>query len=107
MSFSSDLKVRSGSTVVAATTVRVPLATGQNIKCRSVTIRADRTNTGDIYVGDVGVTIANGYHLSPGETITYQVFPEDCKYSLCVNLVAIYLDADVSGEGVSYTFVRD
>ena len=60
---------------------------------QSVTIKALSGNTGDVYVGDSGVTSSNGYPLSPGETISMDADHQE---------VLFYIDVDTNGEGVAY-----
>lgn len=64
--------------------------------CREVTITALRSNTGRIFVGgsDVSNTVY-GVDLGPRDSITIPVS----------NTSLIYIDASVSGEGVSYVAV--
>jgi len=62
-------------------------------KTHTITIKAKSTNTGNIYVGDVAVTSANGFILEPGTTMSID---HDNK------LDNVYIDAATSGEGVSY-----
>jgi len=75
----------------AGTRVQLP-----NFPCREVTIIAKRTNTGYIYVGgnDVSSTVY-GAELAANDSITIAVN----------NTNLIWIDASVSGEGVSYVAV--
>lgn len=57
-----------------------------------VTVKAKSDNTGNIYVGANPVTSSTGFILAAGE----QVFIETD------DLANVYIDAAVSGEGVSY-----
>ena len=79
------------SITTAGTRVQLP-----NIACREVTIIAKRTNTGYIYVGgsDVSPTVY-GIELATKDRFTYKV----------VNANQIYIDASVSGEGISYIVI--
>ncbi len=59
-------------------------------------VRALDTNTGIVAVGNDGaddVTLSNGYRLAPGDV---------CAFEHVDNLAAIYVDAEVNGEGVSW-----
>lgn len=58
-----------------------------------VVIRANTTNTNNIYIGDKGVSSTTGYILAAGESIaiTIDVLKE-----------ALWVDADTSGDGVSW-----
>lgn len=64
--------------------------------CKRVWIKASLDNTGNIFVGgsDVDKDTENGFPLDAGE-----VWPGTAD-----NLADIFIDATVSGEGVSYTF---
>lgn len=75
---------------VTAAGTRVQLA---NIPCREVTIIAKKANTGSIFVGgnDVSKTVY-GVELAANESFTFNV----------ENANILYIDALVSGEGVSY-----
>jgi len=109
LSLSSDLKVFSGQkTVTAAGTVEA-LATGKpnEIRVKTVTIRAHVGNGGDVYVGDETVSSSVGYILSAGEVVTLEVDAEEWKQGLSINLSKIILDVGTSGEGVSYIGLRE
>ena len=90
----------SGSNVEAAAVVNVTVAgTRQQLPdkaCREVTIIAKRGNTGYIYVGkdDVSSTVF-GAELGELDSITLEVS----------NTNEIYIDASVSGEGISYVAI--
>lgn len=85
---SSSLSGKVLNVATAGTRVRLTA-----FACREVTIIAKKTNTGSIYVGgsDVSKT-AYGVELSPNESFTFNVS----------NANLLYIDADVTGEGVSY-----
>ena len=63
-----------------------------NLPCMVVSIAAKPANTGNVFLGDVTVTSANGRILAPGASIDIAID----------NLNRIYLDVAVNGEGVSY-----
>jgi len=90
----------SGSNLEVAAVVNVTLAgTRQQLPdkaCREVTIIAKRGNTGYIYVGkdDVSSTVF-GAELGELDSITLAVS----------NTNQIYIDASVSGEGISYVAI--
>lgn len=72
----------------AGTRVQLP-----NTPCYEVTIIAKRGNTGYIYVGGTNVSSSvYGVELAAKESYTFMVS----------NANLIYIDASVSGEGVSY-----
>jgi hypothetical protein len=89
-----------GSNLEAAAVVNVTVAgTRQQLPdkaCREVTIIAKRGNTGYIYVGkdDVSSTVF-GAELGELDSITLAVS----------NTNQIYIDASVSGEGISYVAI--
>ena len=75
----------------AGTRVALP-----DIPCRMVTVIALKSNTGRIYGG--GVTVSStvyGTDLGARDSFDYQVS----------NANMIYIDASVSGEGVSYVAI--
>jgi hypothetical protein len=76
----------------AGTRVQLP-----NIPCKTVTVIAKRTNTGSIFCGmnTVNNTTVYGVELEQKETYDFDVF----------NANEIWIDASVSGEGVSYVAV--
>ena len=63
--------------------------------CKAVSIAAKAANTGDIYLGDSGVTSANGRILEPGDTIDLSID----------DLSRLYIDSEEDGEGISYLWV--
>jgi len=80
--------------VVPTAGSRVQLTTATIV---SITIKALSTNTGLIYVGGSGVTSANGFELSTGDSVTLAIDDAD----------VIWLDSSVSGEGVSFIAVNN
>lgn len=86
--------VGSGQETVVAAGTAVPLST-TSTSILSVTVKALATNTGDIYVGGSTVAAANGYVLAAGELVSLDVD----------DLMDVYIDAAVNGEGVSFIYV--
>lgn len=89
------MTIYSGRQVVAAAGTRVQLtSTSQYVK--ELDITAETNNTGTVTVGNSSVVDAVatrvGTPLNPGETKTYHN----------VDLVSIYIDAEVSTDGVTY-----
>ena len=85
--------IYNGRKNVTTAGTRAVLGTSQAIL--SITITAKLTNTGNIYVGNSSVTSSNGAILSAGDSL-----------SLDTNDISnVYIDSDVSGEGVSYIAV--
>ena len=72
---------------VATAGTAVQLQTSANL---SLTIKSLAANTGLIYVGDSGVTSANGFELSAGDSVSIAVSQNNL----------IWIDASVSGEKV-------
>ena len=88
----SSIAVANVQNVTTAGT-RVQLS---SVACREITIIAKRANTGYIYVG--GATVSStvyGADLAALDSITLPVS----------NANEIYIDASVSGEGISYVAV--
>jgi len=82
--------VSTAQVVVAAAGVRQQLNAG--LACVVVSIAANPANTGNIFLGNVAVTAANGRILAPGDVIDMSID----------NLNRLYIDAAVNGEGISY-----
>ena len=85
--------ILSGRNTVAVAGTQEPLAGSTAIL--GVTIKALRTNTNNIYVGDSTVSSATGLVLRRGASVSLAFD----------NLADIYIDADTSGEGVTYLAV--
>lgn len=87
-----------GSTIfetgnIGVTTAGTRVQLDATTACSQLIIKAEHSNTGDIYVGDVTVTDAvYGVRLEPGEQVTLPI----------ANVNMVYVDADVNGESVSY-----
>jgi hypothetical protein len=82
--------VKNGRNLVTTAGTRVQLASSTVLN--TITIKALTTNVGVIYVGDSTVSSTNGYQLSAKETVTIAV----------TNANLVYLDASISGEGVTW-----
>ncbi len=65
------------------------------LACAGVSVRAKPSNTGLVYLGDGAVTTGNGYELSPGDAIAFDVG----------NVNQVFFDVDTNGEGVSWMAV--
>jgi hypothetical protein len=84
---------RSGQQTVSSAGTEVALGSTQVF--REVVVIANSDNTGDIYVGNDGtdhVSSTTGAILPPGGFMTFHE----------VDIADIYVDAEVSGEGVSF-----
>ena len=81
-----------GQKTVTTAGTEVQLVASSTV-CSSVTIKAIYNNTGYIAVGsNSSVTMANGFLLSPNESISLDVD----------NVQDVYIDSSVSAEGVSW-----
>ena len=89
-------------TVTTAGT-QVPLRTN-NIRAVAVTLTAERSNTGYVYVGDSEVSSTNyGFDLMAGDS--YTISPVEFGLATAhISLKDIWLDVSVSGDGVSVLF---
>lgn len=87
--------VHNGQQSVSTAGTAEALNGGTSLTVKSITIKADGGNGGNIYVGDSSVTSSNGFVLSSGESV-----------SLAIDDVStVFIDADNSGEGVSWVAV--
>lgn len=76
------------------TTAGTRLAIASSTACRKVTVQAKPTNTGNIYVGGATVSSTSGIALTPYNSIVLN--PS--------NLNLVFIDSDVNGEGVTFTY---
>ncbi len=97
-----------GSTTVTTSGVPVQLSTTPQ-KVTILTIQAKSTNTGTIWVGGSNVSAANGIGIAlgpsgvagqPGASVGYGPQGNAPAYTLS----EFFLDATVSGEGVTYAW---
>ena len=89
----------SGDKTVAAAGTAEALGTAQRV--RSITVVAKDNNTGRVYVGgsDVATTVNRG--LGAGDVLTHT------SAGGWFDLADVYVDVDVSGEGVDYYAVKE
>jgi hypothetical protein len=88
---SATLKGAVQNVAAAGTRVQLP-----NIPCREITLIAKKGNTGAIYVGGTDVTASvYGAELAARDSITLTVS----------NAYLIWIDASVSGEGISFVAI--
>lgn len=87
----------SAKTVVSAGTAEALSATSQRAK--TVTIVAKAGNTGQVYVGGPDVAPTTNGGLAPGDGIVIPAVT-------WLDLAEVYIDADVSGEGVDFYAVK-
>lgn len=84
-----------GKVTVTTHGTRVKITAGTT-PVKSVTIKALSTNTGLIYVGNATVASTNGFQLSAGESVSFDIS----------DLTNINIDSAVDGEGVSYLAIN-
>ena len=89
--------ISSEKTVTAAGTAEA-LASTQRV--RSLTIVAKDNNTGRIYVGGSDVASTTNRGLQAGDVLTHT------SAGGWLDLADVYVDADVSGEGVDFYAVK-
>lgn len=75
--------------IVASAGTAVPLS-ATSVPVFSVTIKAAPTNSGAIYIGDSSVSSSNGFLLSKGDTVSFDIS----------DLTNIYVDSETSNDGV-------
>ena len=78
------------------TVAGTPVALATSTPILGVTIKALRTNTNNIYVGGATVSSSTGLVLRRGASVSLAFD----------NLADIYINADTSGEGVTYLAVN-
>ena len=97
-SIDGKLPAKGGETPVSGqktvTSAGTQVAVGGDVAARGLVVIADPDNGGNIYVGPSTVDSSTGLKLPPGGILP-------CGN---VNLSAIYIDSDVSGEGITYYY---
>lgn len=90
--------LRHGSTTVVTAGTRVSLI-GAGVRTRSVTIKADKNNGNEIFVGGSTVTAANGFPLEDRDTVTLEhdnaedeIFIDSVEDGDSVNWIAVDKD---------------
>ena len=81
-----------GRKTIATAGTEEAIATTQALAAGIIYIKALPTNTGYVYVGKDPVTSSTGYPLLAGEEIVI----------LTDNLLDVFVDVSVNGEGVAY-----
>lgn len=89
-----------GTTTVTTAGTRVQLSATQ-ILAVNVSIQAKAANTGVIYVGGPTISSSRGVALNAGDTLALLPMARHNEY---YDLRSIWLDASVSGEGVTYAY---
>lgn len=81
------------------TTAGTAVTLGSSTSCKAITITARLSNTGIISVGGSTVVAASGSRrgtpLGAGDSITLEIN----------DISLVYIDATVSGEGVTFTYI--
>ena len=67
---------------------------------RAITIKAKNGNTGQVYVGGANVNSSTNDGLDAGESLSMET------RSKIFDLALIFIDSDVSGEGVDFYAVK-
>ena len=94
------LEIRNFMKTVTAADTREPL-TSLEVTPPALTITAERTNTGYVYVGDGSVSSTKYMvELDSGDSVTISAAELGWPYGM-LSIKAIYLDVSVSGDGVS------
>ena len=89
--------ISSEKTVTAAGTAEALSSSGQRVK--SVSVIAKAGNTGQVYVGGSDVASTTNDGLAPGDTLMIPSVN-------WLDLKDVYVDVDVSGEGVEFYGVK-
>ena len=89
--------ISSEKTVTAAGTAEALTASSQRVKSLSVIAKAG--NTGQVYVGGSDVASTTNDGLAPGDTLMIPSLS-------WLDLKGVYIDVDVSGEGVEFYAVK-
>jgi hypothetical protein len=84
--------LRFGKVLVTTAGTEVPLSGSPVTLYNGVTVRALSTNTQKIYIGSNPVSSTDGFQLSAGQEAVI----------IIDNLNKVYIDADVSGEGITF-----
>ena len=95
-----ELDIQSFQKDVTAALTAEPLTAALTIT-NGMVIIAKTTNTGNIFFGNSAVSQSNGVIIPPGASVSFN--PTDLGFSLGdqIDLNRFYIDAAVSGEGVS------
>ena len=88
-----------GRKIVTAAGTREALV-ASSVPCKEVAITAETDNTGSIVVGGNSVIAAlatrQGTPLEPGDSVILKVS----------DLIVVYLDSMISGDGVTFTYLN-
>lgn len=99
LTFPGAASVVAGFTIVgqghATGTNGVATALGTTLACSGVVVRAHPTNAGIVYLGKSTVTTGNGYEMSAGDAVAFDV--ED--------VATVFFDVGTTSDGVSWMAV--
>lgn len=84
----------------------VPLSTSK-IYTTSFAVRAKKTNSGDLYIGNSDVTAANGMYLQPQESNEKTAQPVSRGVIQLFDLSKIYMNAASSGDGAIVEYLAE
>lgn len=90
-----------GETDVATAGTRQALAS-ERTPCSWILVQSKVANTQYVYVGGRNVDSSNGTSLIVGDSVMYPPVADLSAYDLSL----VYVDADVDGEGVRFTYFR-
>lgn len=99
----SGYSPRTGVQAVAAAGTAEALVTDK-LLTYSVSIQAEPTNTGNMFIGDVNVDSANGIVLAPGQSVSIPG-PEIHGMQYEIDLAQVYVDAATSGDEVRFIYL--
>lgn len=83
---------RHGQDTVASAGTPEALNGGSALSVESLTVKALRTNSGNVFVGGSGVTSSNGFILSPGDSVSLDID----------DVAVVFIDVESNGDGVSW-----
>lgn len=76
---------------------------------KAITIRANATNVGNLYIGDSNRVSATDYSyiLAPGETVSLSVMENDKFGDRYLKLGQLWIDADNDNNALSFIALQD
>lgn len=98
--------IRTFARTVTTAGTAVPLSTTQ-IFTTAFMVRANASNTGEIYVGDANVAASNAPPLYASETNEKEGQPTNRGVIKTFDLSKIYINSSVSAEGVKCEYVAE
>lgn len=91
---------------IVTNTAAATRLTTSDIKVSAVTLQAERSNTGVVYIGDSAVSATNyGFDLASADSVTFSA-QELGMASGYISLKDIWHISSVSGDGVSVTYLE-